>query len=95
MSIDSVLLAVAGLLLVAELGGYVVRRAMLQKLNLLLAKLAEVHVLTNSTLARTTTDLQIAVVKIEALERIVSSLNQAKTVADTVASHLAEKVPHE
>lgn len=66
---------------------------LLWQANTILTRVSEIHNLTNSTLSRTQMDLQIAVVRVEALERLVASLSAAKIVADTVAGHLAEKVP--
>lgn len=56
------------------------------KANTIIEKAIEIHALTNSNLSKVTAALDVALARIEGLEKLVASLNEAKRIADTLAA---------
>jgi hypothetical protein len=54
-------------------------------------KTVEIHALTNSTLSKMGTDLQVAIEKVSGLEKLVSSMQSAKVIADSVAEKISSQ----
>lgn len=76
---------------IAAFAALMVSRTTDHKSDILLDKTTEIHTMANGNLTRVTAELQVALSKIEGLEKMVATLTAAKAVADTVAEHLAEQ----
>jgi hypothetical protein len=64
-----------------------------KKADILIEKAVEIHTLTNSRMAKVTSDLEVALAKITGLEARLIGMDDAKTIADRVAADLAAKAP--
>lgn len=77
---------------IAAFAALIVSRSNGHKADAIVKSTDQIHTLANSNLAQVSNDLKVATSKIEALERLVTSLGTAKGIADVVAERLAEKV---
>ena len=64
-----------------------------KKNDIIIEKAVEIHTLTNSNLSKVTAALEVANTKIEGLQKMMASMQEAKTIADRVAEQAAAKAP--
>lgn len=61
------------------------------KVDTVIEKAVEIHTLTNSNLSKVTAANDVLTAKVEGLQKLVASMVDAKTVADSVAEKKAAK----
>lgn len=59
----------------------------------IIKKAEQIHTLTNSNLSKVTASLEVALARIDGLQKMVAEMSKAKDIADHVAERAAEKVP--
>lgn len=63
-----------------------------EKADKIIEQGVQIHTLTNSNLSKVTADLATAIEKITGLEKIVQAQNEAKKVADVLATGIADNL---